>query len=302
MNDTNNIILSLDHFSLVIPAKNEAASLNSLLPALRDRYGDIEIIVVDDGSTDNTEQICIENRVVLLKHPYSKGNGAAVKNGALKATREYLIMLDADGQHRPEDIQPVMDKLGEGYDMVVGCRNFSSQASLARGVANSIYNWFASKVTGHTIKDLTSGLRGVKKSEFLRFLPLLPNGFSYPSTITMAFFRSSLNVCYVPITAERRIGQSHIQPIRDGVRFLLIIFKLTTLYSPLKIFFPIATVHLLLGLFYYSYTYITAGRFTNMGVTLLISSIIIFLIGLISEQITTLTYTSLEAETESEQP
>lgn len=288
----------IDRFSLVIPAKNESASLKHLLPALRDRYDGIEIIVVDDGSTDNTAQICHDNGVVLVQHPYSKGNGAAVKNGALKATGEYLIMLDADGQHRPEDIQPVMDNLIQGYDMVVGCRNFSSQASLARGIANSIYNWFASSVTGHTIKDLTSGLRGVKKAQFLRFLPLLPNGFSYPSTITMAFFRSSLDVHYVPIKAERRIGQSHIQPVRDGIRFLLIIFKLTTLYSPLKIFFPIATFQMALGLFYYSYTYLTAGRFTNMGVTLLISSVIIFLIGLISEQITTLTYTSLERESE----
>jgi hypothetical protein len=174
--------------------------------------------------------------------------------------------------------------------MVVGSRDWSGQAGVGRGIANTFYNWLASWMTGFEVRDLTSGFRAVRANKFREFIHLLPNGFSYPTTITMAFFRSAYAVAYEPVVVDRRIGKSHIRPLRDGLRFLLIIFKIATLYAPLKLFFPVALSFFLLGLSYYGYTFVTAHRFTNMSMLLLSASVIIFLIGLISEQITALTY------------
>ncbi|MBL4620941.1 MAG: glycosyltransferase family 2 protein [Immundisolibacteraceae bacterium] len=282
--------------SLILPAKNEGKTLSKLLPELRQLHPAAEIFVVDDGSDDETPQICFRNSVIHVHHPYSKGNGAAIKSGAMAASGEYLIMMDADGQHTPASIGLLIEKLNSGYDMTIASRDFSSQANLARGLANVFYNKFASLVTGQKIIDLTSGMRAVNAKKFRQFLPLLPNGFSYPSTITMAFFRSGYNVAYVPVAVNKREGKSHIRPIHDGIRFLLIIFKLTTLYSPLKIFFPIALFQAFIGLSYYTYTYLSDGRFTNMGVTLIVSAVTIFLIGLVSEQITMLLYARLDTQ------
>lgn len=277
-------------FSVVLPAKNEADSLQSLLPSLKRLHPDAEIIVVDDGSNDNTKEICQINNIKHIRHPYSKGNGAAIKTGARHAQGDILVFMDGDGQHDPEDIKRLLAELATGHDMVVGARSSESQASLGRGLANALYNRFASFITGHKIKDLTSGFRAVRAGKFKEFLYLLPNGFSYPTTITMAFFRAGYSVGYIPIRAARRTGKSHIRPLKDGMRFLVIIFKIGTLYSPLKIFFPASLGFFLLGLGYYLYTYIVRNQFTNMGALLFSVSIIIFLIGLVSEQITALMY------------
>lgn len=281
--------LSAD-FSIVIPARNEGRNLESLLPRLRALYPEAEILVVDDGSTDNTEELCRLSGVNCISHPYSKGNGAGIKTGARHATRDVLVFMDGDGQHRPEDIERLMEKFAMGYDMVVGARGGGSQASVARYLGNNFYNRVASWLTSHRIEDLTSGFRIVKAALFKKFLYLLPNGFSYPTTITMAFFRAGYSVGYLPIEAATRQGRSHINLIRDGVRFLIIIFKVGTLYSPLKIFVPFSAFFFLLGLGYYLYTYSMEGTFTNMSAVLFMTSIIVFLIGLVSEQITTLMY------------
>jgi hypothetical protein len=198
--------------------------------------------------------------------------------------------MDADGQHDPADVGRLVARLDEGFDMAVGARDWSGQAGVGRGMANALYNWLASRMTGHTVADLTSGFRAVRADKFREFLHLLPNGFSYPTTSTMAFFRSAYAVGYVPIKAAQRVGKSHIKPLRDGLRFLLIIFKIATLYSPLKLFVPASALFFLLGLGNYSYTFLTAHRLTNMSVLLFSASVIVFLIGLISEQITALTY------------
>jgi len=276
--------------SIILPAKNEAAALAELLPRLRRAQPDAEIIVVDDGSTDDTAAICARNAVQVVRQAYSMGNGAAIKRGARAARGDTLIFMDADGQHDPALVHRLLQRLGEGFDMVVGARDWAGQAGVGRGVANTIYNWLASRMTSFPVLDLTSGFRAVNAAKFREFIHLLPNGFSYPTTITMAFFRSAYAVAYEPIPVARRIGRSHIRPFRDGIRFLLIIFKIATLYSPLKLFVPASALFFLLGTTNYAYTFYTSNRLTNMSTLMWSAAVIVFLIGLISEQITALTY------------
>ena len=276
--------------SIILPARDEAAALADLLPKLRAAQPDAEIIVSDDGSTDHTAALCVEHGVARVGTPYSMGNGAAIKRGARTARGEVLVFMDADGQHDPADIEHLLAKLDEGYDMVVGARGWGDQADVGRGVANGFYNWLASKMTGHRVADLTSGFRAARADKFREFVHLLPNGFSYPTTSTMAFFRSAYPVAYVPIRAAGRIGKSHIRPLRDGLRFLLIIFKIATLYAPLKLFAPTSVAFFALGWAYWAYTFLAFHRLSLVSVALWSAAVIIFLIGLISEQITSLTY------------
>lgn len=277
--------------SVVLPAKNEAAGLRRILPALRAVLPQAEVIVVDDGSSDDTQAVAAEYATRVLVSPYSMGNGAAIKRGARAATGDVIVFMDADGQHDPAHIPDLLAKLEAGYDMAVGARARTGQANAGRGIANAFYNKLASWMTGFRIMDLTSGFRAVRANRFREFLHLLPNGFSYPTTSTMAFFRSAYPVAYVPVLVAKRVGNgSHIRPVKDGIRFLLIIFKIATLYSPLKLFAPTGALFFLLGLGYYTYTYVAEGRFTNMSMLLFSAAVIIFLIGLISEQITSLTY------------
>ena len=206
------------------------------------------------------------------------GNGAAIKTGARVATGDTLVFMDADGQHQPNDIQNLLSGMDAGYDMVVGCRENKAQANILRLVVNKFYNYLASWITSRSIKDLTSGFRAVNAKRFKEFLHLLPNGFSYPTTITMAFFRTGYSVAYVPVDVQPRIGTSHIRPLKDGVGFLLIIFKIGTLYSPLKFYVPISFLVFMTGISYYIYTFFTQSRFTNMSALLLTTSLLIFFI------------------------
>ena len=276
--------------SIVLPAKNEAEGLKTFLPELCNTHPDAEIIVIDDGSEDETVNVCKQYDVKVVSHPYSMGNGAAIKTGARNASGEVIVFMDADGQHRPEDIPKLMDGIEEGYDLVVGARSRESQASVGRFCANTFYNWFASHMVGRKVSDLTSGFRAVNAKKFREFLHLLPNGFSYPTTSTMAFFRSGYGVKYVPIKTNQRTGRSHISLFKDGTRFLLILFKIGTLFSPLKVFLPFSLIAFMLGAGHYAHTFITAHRFTNMSALMFVTSILIFLIGLVSEQITALIY------------
>jgi len=283
-------------FNIVIPAKNEAVPLQQLLKKLKSLYPQAGIIVVNDGSTDTTADVCIENGVTLINHPYSMGNGAAIKSGARAAQAATIVFMDADGQHRPEDIQRLLHKMSEGYDMVVGARETDTQASLLRSVANRIYNRLASVMTGYRIEDLTSGFRAVRTRHFRKFLYLLPNGFSYPTTSTMAFFRSGLPVAYVPIRADQREGTSNIRLLRDGTRFFVIIIKVGALFSPMRLFLPVSGILFLLGLGYYAYTLLTQHRFTNMSALLFTTSVIVFLIGILSEQVSALHYKGTDSD------
>lgn len=276
--------------SIVLPAKNESAAIGSTVAGIVALSPDAEVIVVNDGSTDNTAAIAQAAGANVITHPYSKGNGAAIKTGARAANGEVIVFMDADGQHDPADIPRLLARLEEGHDMVVGARQKGSQASVGRGIANKFYNWLASYMSGHKIEDLTSGFRAVRADKFKQFLYLLPNGFSYPTTSTMAFFRAGYSVAYEPIHAAQRIGNSHIKIVKDGMRFLLIIFKIGTLYSPLKLFAPLAAVLFGMATLWYGYTFVDQSRFTNMSALLYTGSVMIFLMGLISEQITALMY------------
>lgn len=275
---------------MVLPAKNESKAIASTINKLILLDFINEIIVINDGSTDETQKIAERAGAKVISHPYSKGNGAAIKTGARNATGDIIIFMDADGQHDPDDISELLEKIDQGYDLVVGARQKGSQASVGRSIANKLYNNLASYMSDHKVEDLTSGFRAVRADKFREFIYLLPNGFSYPTTSTMAFFRAGYSVAYVPIYAAKRIGKSHIHPIKDSVRFFLIIFKIATLYSPLKMFLPFAVILFMLATGWYGYTLYSFGRFTNMSALLYTGSIMIFLMGLISEQITALMY------------
>ncbi len=255
----------------------------------------VEVIVVDDGSYRPLE-FPDRKHVRVVRHPRNLGNGAAIKTGARNAFGDLLIFMDADGQHDPNDITRLMAKLNEGYDMAVGARISDSHASLGRLLANGVYNRLASVMTGHKIEDLTSGFRAAKASKFRRFLYLLPNGFSYPTTSTMAFFRSAYPVAYVPIQASQRSGTSKIKVLKDGLRFFVIILKIGALFSPMRLFLPVSGLFFIIGLLYYLHTYIAFGRFTNMTALLFIASMFTFLIGIVAEQISSLHYKDTDSD------
>ncbi len=283
--------MTTPHLSIVMPARNEATALAGLLPALRERFAEAEILVVDDGSTDDTAEICRNHGVRCLSRPYPMGNGAAIKHGARHAKGEVIVFMDADGQHQPAHVERLLERFEKGdYEMLVGARPWSAQAGMLRGIGNRIFNWLASWMTGHRIPDLTSGLRVVKAARFREFLHLLPNGFSYPTTSTMAFFRSGYSVGYEPVDVQPRIGDSHLNIWKEGGRFLLIIFRIGVMYSPMKLFAPVSLALFIAATLLYGYNFLTEGRFTNMSALLYSTSLLTFLIGLLSEQINGLMY------------
>lgn len=271
--------------SIVIPVFNEAEKLLELLKRIRALgLTNSEIIVVDDGSTDGSSDVALAGGANVIRHPYNIGNGAAIKSGIRAARGRLLLFMDGDGQHRPEDI-PKLIAESRDYHMVVGARAKGSKRRVHRYAANLVYNLLASYVTRFKVKDLTSGFRLVSRRDALRFIDLLPNTFSYPTTLTLAFLRSGLTVKYVPIQTLYRSGQSKISLVTDGVRFLLIITKIATSFAPFRIFLPVSAFFFFTGLGYYLYTYLTQGRFTNMAVLLLTTAVIVFMLGLVSEQI-----------------
>ena len=271
--------------SVIIPAYNEAESIGAVVDGVRALYPDFEIIVIDDGSSDRTAEAALAAGAKVYAHPYNIGNGAAVKSGIRVAEGEFLVLMDADGQHNPSEIGKLLAEL-PAYDMVVGARNHSGQASLGRAVGNRIYSWFASYVAKFPIQDLTSGFRAIKADLAKSFLYLLPNTYSYPTTITLGVLRSGRTLKYVPIEVKaRKRGSSQIKLVKDGARFFMIIVRICTLYSPMRVFLPVSFSMFLLGLVWYAYTFLSEGRFTNMSALLFTTSIIIFMMSLVSEQI-----------------
>jgi glycosyltransferase involved in cell wall biosynthesis len=280
----NNSALSFT-VSVVIPAFNEEQSIGTVISAVRELYESFEILVIDDGSDDHTAANAERAGALVYRHPINLGNGAAIKTGIRNATGDILVFMNADGQHDPKDIQDMLNYFPD-YDMVVGARSVQGQTSLLRALGNKVFNWLASYVAKFQIKDLTSGFRAVKAEIAKSFLYMLPNAYSYPTTITLGVLRSGFSMRYIPIAHNRRrSGTSNIKIIRDGVRFFIIIVKICTLFSPFRIFLPVSAAMFLAGLCYYAYTFFSVGRFTNMSALLLTSSVTIFMMGLISEQI-----------------
>ena len=271
--------------SVIIPAYNEESTIGDLIERIKSLYPDYEIIVINDSSTDRTAEIAEKAGATIFNHPYNMGNGAAVKSGIRHAKGETLVLMDGDGQHDPDDIARLIKFLPE-YDMVVGARNMSGQASVVRAVGNTLYNWFASYVAKFKIQDLTSGFRIIKSDIARQLLYLLPNAYSYPTTMTLSILRNGRTLKYVSVSvSDRKSGKSNIGLIKDGTRFFIIMVKICTLYSPFRVFLPVSFFLFSTGLAYYIYTFVSSRRFTNMSALLFTTSIIVFMMGLISEQI-----------------
>jgi glycosyltransferase involved in cell wall biosynthesis len=275
--------------SIVIPAYNEADVIGEVVAALNAAARWHEIIVIDDGSGDKTSERAVASGAVVARHPYNKGNGAAVKTGIRRATGEFVLIIDGDGQHPPEDAKRLVSRLGE-FDLVVGARATSTQATHARRFGNEALNWLAGYLTGRDVPDLTSGFRGARREYLLEFIHLLPNGFSTPTTTTLAFLKAGYNVAFEPIEARSRVGQSKIHLARDGAKFLMIMLKIITLFSPLRIFLPISVASFALGAAYAAWTIATQSHVTNSSVLLIMLAVIVFLVGLVSEQISALRF------------
>ena len=275
--------------SIVIPAYNEADAIASLVSTLQDAARWHEVIVVDDGSADATASNATAAGARVVRHPYNKGNGAAVKSGIRAATGDYILILDGDGQHRPEDALRIVSRLGD-YDLVIGARSAATQATHARRFGNGALNSLASYLTARDIPDLTSGFRAARREHLREFLHLLPNGFSTPTTTTLAFIKAGYNVTFEPVEARNRVGQSKIRFAQDGIKFLMIIFKIVTLFSPLRVFLPISLASFILGAAYGLDTVMTESKIPNGAVLLIMFSVIVFLVGLVSEQIAALRF------------
>lgn len=285
MKDQDDVDRAAPKISVVIPAFNEADTIASVISEIETLLPAAEVLVIDDGSADDTAENARKAGAIVYRHAYNVGNGAAIKTGIRKATGEVLVFMDGDGQHDPKDIQRLLNHIPE-YDLIVGARPKGGQSSSYRAFGNWVYNRFASYVAKFPVLDLTSGFRAIKADVAREFIFLLPNTYSYPTTITLGVLRSGRSVKYQPINIRRRQGgKSGIRLFSDGIRFFMIITKICTLYSPFRIFLPVSFQLFLLGILYYAYTFFTAGRFTNMSQLLFSTSVIVFMMGLVSEQI-----------------
>lgn len=284
---------SPEQTSVVIPAFNEADGIADVVSGLRRSAAWHEILVVDDGSTDATSAAAQAAGARVVRHPYNKGNGASVKSGIREATGEYVLIIDADGQHEPADATRLVSRLGD-YDLVIGARAHATQATVARRLGNHLLNGLASYLTGRPIPDLTSGFRAARRQHLHEFIHLLPNGFSAPTTTTLAFIKAGYNVVFEPVEARLRVGQSKIRLLRDGAKFSLIVLKVVTIFSPLRVFLPVSLASFAVGLGYAMWTIATQSHVTNSSVLLIVLGVIVFLMGLVSEQIAALRFEGRE--------
>lgn len=275
--------------SVIIPAYNEAPVIGKIIRELKKIKQVGEILVIDDGSADGTKEAALKAGAEVIRHPYNKGNGASVKTGIRNAKFDLIILMDGDGQHSPAFIPKFIELLDE-YDLVIGCRDAKAEANGLRRFGNIILKKTASYLSGYKIKDLTSGFRGAKTSYIREFLPLFPNRYSYPTTSTLAFLKAGYNVGYIPITTEKRVGKSKLKPFRNGFKFILIILRISTLFSPMKFFLPISLISMISGIAYGLYAVIDHMKLPNTAVLLISVGILIFMMGLISEQIAMLRF------------
>lgn len=289
--------LRVRSLSVVVPARNEEPNLGGLLTELQQALGRlvqlefVEVLVIDDGSTDRTGELAAAHGARVVRHPEGLGNGAAVKRGIREAKGDWILLLDGDGQHPPAAIAGLVE-MAEHHDLVVASRG-GAGGSLHRNFANRVYNRFASYVSSKTIPDLTSGFRLLRADVAKDLVWLLPNTFSYPTTITMSMLRGGFSVGFVPFEVRQRLGKSHIRLLQDGSRFFLIILRIATFYAPLRVFVPLSLLTFLAGLGWYAFTWFAYGRFTNMAVLLIGQAMVLFVLGLISEQVAALRFQRL---------
>ena len=275
--------------SVIVPAMDESDAIADVVAGLRAAAPWHEVIVIDDGSSDETASRAERAGARVIRHPYNKGNGAAVKTGIRNASGAFVLIVDADGQHQPSDALRVADRLGD-FDLVVGARSAATQATIARRAGNALLNHLASYLAGRPIPDLTSGLRGARRECLCEFLHLLPNGFSTPTTTTLAFIRAGYNVAFEPVEARPRVGHSKLRVARDGAKFFLILLKVITIFSPLRVFVPLSALAFIVGAIYGLVNFAAAGRIPNGAVVLLLFAVMVFLVGLVSEQISSLRF------------
>jgi len=280
---------SPESVTVVVPAFNEASGIGPVVTALRSAARWQDVLVVDDGSTDDTAGAAERAGARVIRHPYNKGNGASVKTAIRSAAGEWILIVDGDGQHRAGDALRLISRLGE-YDLVIGARDPRTQATSGRRAGNAVLNWLASYLTERTIPDLTSGFRAARREYLVEFLHLLPNGFSTPTTTTLAFIKAGYNVGFEPIGALPRVGTSKIRFASDGAKFLLILLKVITIFSPLRIFAPLSAAAFALGAGYGLWNFVYHARIPNGAVVLLMFAIIVMLVGLVSEQISSLRF------------
>jgi glycosyltransferase involved in cell wall biosynthesis len=277
------------HTSVIVPAFNEGLSIRQLVADLQNVTRWHEILVIDDGSSDETGEQATAAGARVIRHPYNKGNGAAVKTGIRQASGTFVLIVDGDGQHQPADAIRLVSQLDQ-YELVVGARSTATQATTSRRLGNSLLNGLASYLTNRPIPDLTSGFRAARRDCLVEFLHLIPNGFSTPTTTTLAFLKAGYSVQFMPIDAAARQGVSKIRLGSDGAKFVLILLKLITIFSPLRIFVPVSLATFTLGAAYAVWTIATQSHVTNSSVLLILLSVIMFLIGLVSEQIASLRF------------
>ena len=287
--------------SVVVPAHNEAAAIGEVVAGLVAAARWREILVVDDGSTDATGDVARLAGALVVRHPYRKGNGAAVKTGVRRATGEFVLIMDGDGQHRAEDSVRLVGRLGE-YDLVVGARSGSTQATQSRRLGNTVLNALAGYLADHPIPDLTSGFRAARRVALVEFLHLLPNGFSTPTTTTLAFVKAGYSVAFEPIGVRPRVGVSKIRFVSDGAKFFLIVLRVITIFSPLRIFAPLSLAAIAVGVGYGLWTIATESHVTNSSVLLIVLGFVVFFIGLISEQIAQMRFERTEALDREDEP
>jgi len=280
---------SPESVTIVLPAFNEGDSIGQVVTALRSAAAWHEVLVIDDGSTDGTGRTAEDAGARVVRHPYNKGNGAAVKTAIRSATSEWIAIVDADGQHRAADAVRLVGRLGD-FDLVIGARDPRTQATAGRRIGNAVLNRLAAYLTERPIPDLTSGYRAARREYLLEFIHLLPNGFSTPTTTTLAFIKAGYNVAFEPIAAQPRVGNSKIRLASDGAKFFLILLKVITIFSPLRIFAPVSGIAFAVGAAYGAWNYLYHARIPNGAVLLLMFSVIVILVGLISEQISTLKF------------
>jgi glycosyltransferase involved in cell wall biosynthesis len=280
---------SPDSVTIVVPAFNEGETIATVVSELLSAAPWHEVLVVDDGSTDGTGQAAQDAGARVIRHPYNKGNGASIKTAIRAAASEWIAIVDADGQHAPADTLRLVSQLGD-YDLVVGARDPRTQATAGRRAGNALLNWLASYLTERPIPDLTSGFRAARRECLLEFLHLLPNGFSTPTTTTLAFIKAGYNVAFEPIDARPRVGASKIRFARDGARFFLILLKVITIFSPLRIFVPISALAFLFGAAYGAWNVVYHSRIPNGAALLMMFAVVVFLVGLVSEQVAALRF------------